>query len=196
MQNEIATAESDVDDVVHVAFKRRKLRCPQSLGKVAARLPHHQDADNGFATELSVEVPALVDTGEKGYDNKTSKLPDAATSPNVPHHGADDSSDTDESSYEHTDNEFITPDCSRFFPRTWDEVQAMSEAMQPTRDQFLALTGQSAPAANIWDSCFSQWGHLQSKFNEIWTQRNGFENLPLLVALGPWTGGILNWRCA
>ena len=136
-----------------------------------------------------------MDTGEEAYDNTTYEHQNGATSLNLPHDSADDSSDTDDSSYEHVDDEFITPDCSRFIARTWDEVQAISEAMQPTRNQFLALTGQSAPA-NIWDSYLSQWGLLQIQFHEIWTQRNGFENLPLLVALGPWTGGILNWRSA
>lgn len=85
---------------------------------------------------------------------------------------------------------------SHSFPQNMEEVRALSNAMQPSRDQFRMLTGQSSQAANTWDNYVSQWGVLQMQLNALWHHRTEAGRAPCLVAIQNWTGGILNWRSA
>jgi hypothetical protein len=69
-------------------------------------------------------------------------------------------------------------------PTTERYYQQVAEALQPTVDAYVDLTGYEAPPTNRWDSYATQWQRIYNSFKFNWGMITD-EKLPSLIRLTP-----------
>lgn len=79
-------------------------------------------------------------------------------------------------------------------PSNLGEVRSLQEALEPSRQSFSHLVGQTAPSSLLWDDYLSQWNHLKRRLTEVWvaTGRQGYPPNP--TKLERWDGQIRSWH--
>lgn len=83
-------------------------------------------------------------------------------------------------------------DARNLLPTSAVEVLALWEALHPTADHFLKLTGREPLRSEdlLVSNYCAQWMDMQNQLRQIWDRT---PPAPSLVSRGRWTGGIAKW---
>lgn len=77
-------------------------------------------------------------------------------------------------------------------PLNWDEADLIFTALAPSLRDFHLFTGRTYTENHAWRCYAEQWKELQRCFISIYEDEGRREKPPLLVALQPWPGTIMD----
>lgn len=80
-------------------------------------------------------------------------------------------------------------------PKSMTEAQVIEAALEKTKSHYMDLTNDYiAPSPPPFENYMTQWRFFQDKLNKHWIRTRLQGDPPKLFLLGPWTGGLKNWK--